>query len=583
MIREDSVTDIHKRWYFTLLNPSSYKTSVIISLIASIGIIGINHNSYSHLTDLIIHTIVAIGITAGGFFLDSFLLKGTPTNKISKVTHVTAFASSLWLVTILLGLLSNNIFNKNSDLVNYDLAGLFVASGLRYGIFVSVFGSKILRSILISFVLPTIFFANILPYSSSIILVDHLKAVVMGSIFFTIGIVWSLLADRAGYPNLKSTFRVLQAFLSAWTENKQEKMEDIFESRSKVDKIKTRMIKFERQDDKQVFVVLPDIHPGPFNPIGGSNLPHKLFNFFENSAIVLHSISDHSLNLPTTLEVNKYLESLKNSSIKNSGDECAYPVRTKSNGFTLTCLNFKTSVILIISKDSGMEDLPYLIREKIERYSKELGFSDIMIVDAHNALGRKIPSEEETILTDLALSSLKKLKSQQYHSYKIGYANSMNSEFKIIELGGAGIGVINFQINNENHLIGWSDSNNLVNGLRKRLLDDLNEEGLNMLDICSSDTHSSSGKRTRQGYYALGNVTSYEDIFRAFKEIAQKAISNTTSFTCTFSFLDSYSQIKLMGRDQFDNYASALNKSMNITKISLAITVALYIMMLVIS
>jgi putative membrane protein len=159
----------------------------------------------------------------------------------------------------------------------------------------------------------------------------------------------------------------------------------------------------------------------------------------------------------------------------------------------------------------------------------------------------------------------------------------MNSEFKIIELGGAGIGVINFQINNENHLIGWSDSNNLVNGLRERLLDDLNEEGLNMLDICSSDTHSSSGKRTRQGYYALGNVTSYEDIFRAFKEIAQKAISNTTSFTCTFSFLDSYSQIKLMGRDQFDNYASALNKSMNITKISLAITVALYIMMLVIS
>jgi putative membrane protein len=227
-----------------------------------------------------------------------------------------------------------------------------------------------------------------------------------------------------------------------------------------------------------------------------------------------------------------------------------------------------------------MEDLPDLIREKIEQYSKEQGFSDIMIVDAHNALGKKIPSEEETILTDLALSALKKLKSQQYHSYKIGYANSMNSEFKIIELGGAGIGVINFQINNENHLIGWSDSNNLVNGLRERLVEDLNEEGLNMLEICSSDTHSSSGKRTRQGYYALGNVTSYDDIFRAFKEISQKAISSTTS--STFSFLDSYSQIKLMGSDQFDNYARALDKSMNITKISLAITVVMYIIMLVI-
>jgi hypothetical protein len=62
---------------------------------------------------------------------------------------------------------------------------------------------------------------------------------------------------------------------------------------------------------------------------------------------------------------------------------------------------------MIISKDSGMEDLPYSIREKVEEYVKEAGFSDIMIVDAHNALGKKISSEEETILCDLALSSLK--------------------------------------------------------------------------------------------------------------------------------------------------------------------------------
>lgn len=101
-----------------------------------------------------------------------------------------------------------------------------------------------------------------------------------------------------------------------------------------------------------------------------------------------------------------------------------------------------------------------------------------------------------------------------------------------------------------------------------------------MLEICSSDTHFSSGKRTRQGYYALGNVTSYEDIIRAFSEICQKAVTNTRS--SKFSFLDSYSSIKLMGRDQFDNYATALNKSMNITKISLGITLALYVITLVI-
>jgi putative membrane protein len=580
LISEDSVTDIHRRWYFTLLNPSSYKTSAIIAIIASMGIIGINHVSYT-LTELTIHSVLAVGITTVGFFLDLILLRGTPTNKISKVIHVAAFSSSFWLVTILLGLLTNSIFGKNSDFVTYCLGGMFIASGLRYGIFVSVFGSRMLRSILIAFVLPVVFFTSILPYSYSFILQEHLSVLIMGSTIFTIGVVWSILADRAGYPNLKSTFSVLQAFLSAWTENKQEKMEEIFESRSSVDEIRTRMMKFEREGDKQVFVVLPDIHPGPFNPIGGSNLPQKLFNFFENNAIVLHSISDHSKNLPTTAEVNKYLDSLKNSVLKNSGNECTLPLITKSNDFTLTCIGFKTSVLMIISKDSGMEDLPYSIIEKIEQFAKELGFSDIMIVDAHNALGNKISYEEETALTALALTSLEKLEGKQYYTYEIGYSNSLTSGFRIIELGGAGIGVLNLLINNEDHLIGWSDSNNLVNGLRIRILRELNKAGINMLEICSSDTHSSSGKRTRQGYYALGNVTNDKDIIRAFSEISSKAMSKTTP--SSFSYLDSYSQIKLMGRDQFDNYATALNRSMKITKVSLTITVIFYITMLVIS
>lgn len=544
------------------------------------GIIGINHVSYT-LTELTIHSVLAVGITTVGFFLDLILLRGTPTNKISKVIHVAAFSSSFWLVTILLGLLTNSIFGKNSDFVTYCLAGMFIASGLRYGIFVSVFGSRMLRSILIAFVLPVVFFTSILPYSYSFILQEHLSVLIMGSTIFTIGVVWSILADRAGYPNLKSTFSVLQAFLSAWTENKQEKMEEIFESRSSVDEIRTRMMKFEREGDKQVFVVLPDIHPGPFNPIGGSNLPKKLFNFFENNAIVLHSISDHSKNLPTTAEVNKYLDSLKNSVLKNSGNECTLPLITKSNDFTLTCIGFKTSVLMIISKDSGMEDLPYSIIEKIEQFAKELGFSDIMIVDAHNALGNKISYEEETALTALALTSLEKLEGKQYYTYEIGYSNSLTSAFRIIELGGAGIGVLNLLINNEDHLIGWSDSNNLVNGLRIRILRELNKAGINMLEICSSDTHSSSGKRTRQGYYALGNVTNDKDIIRAFSEISSKAMSKTTP--SSFSYLDSYSQIKLMGRDQFDNYATALNRSMNITKVSLTITMIFYITMLVIS
>ncbi|MDP9211323.1 MAG: hypothetical protein M3N27_04925, partial [Thermoproteota archaeon] len=127
MISEDSVTDIHRRWYFTLINPTSYKTSAIIAIIASLGIIVINHYSYNSV-ELLFHLMLAIGITIAGFFLDLFLLRGTPTNKITKVIHVAAFSSSLWIVTILLGILANSIFDKNSDILTYSLGGMFIAS-----------------------------------------------------------------------------------------------------------------------------------------------------------------------------------------------------------------------------------------------------------------------------------------------------------------------------------------------------------------------------------------------------------------------------------------------------------------------
>ena len=173
MISEDSVTDIHRRWYFTLLNPSSYKTSAIIAIISSLAIVGINHESYSGI-ELFLHLILNVVIICVGFFLDLFLLRGTPTNKISKVIHVAAFSNSLWLVTILLGLLANVIFTKNSIILSYCLGGLLIASGLRYGIFTSVFGARMLKSILISFVMPVILFSNLLPYSNTLIPQDYL-------------------------------------------------------------------------------------------------------------------------------------------------------------------------------------------------------------------------------------------------------------------------------------------------------------------------------------------------------------------------------------------------------------------------
>src|SRR5918912_1246144 len=96
---------------------------------------------------------------------------------------------------------------------------------------------------------------------------------------------------------------------------------------------------------------------------------------------------------------------------------------------------------------------------------------------------------------------------------------------------------------------------------------------IKMLETCTSDTHSTSGKRTRQGYYALGNITKHGKIAEMLFNISTKSIE--TAYLSNFELLLTKSKIRVMGKDQFDDYSRALAKSMNITKIFLFVTTTL--------
>jgi putative membrane protein len=102
-----------------------------------------------------------------------------------------------------------------------------------------------------------------------------------------------------------------------------------------------------------------------------------------------------------------------------------------------------------------------------------------------------------------------------------------------------------------------------------------------MLEVCSSDTHSTSGKRTREGYFALGTTSSLEKIAAAYIQLCAKA----TELAAGSAFELAYAQsaIKVMGKKQFEDYSLALDRSVKVTKIFVAITAASFIAMLVLS
>jgi putative membrane protein len=585
--RSDSVSNIHRRWSLTRLNPSSYRFSFLVSILSATIIIVICH-FYLLKTDWFIflsHLLLGLTTTTGANFLDFFLLRGTPNNKITKIYHVSAFANLLWVLTILLGIASDILLSKNEITTNYIVEGMFLAIGLRTGIFTSVFGASISKAITVSFISPLLFLFAFLPFTFYFEALTTPIALGFGSSLLLLGIIWTISADKAGRPKIESTFRVLQAFLAAWTENKAENMEKITESRARIETVITYILKFKTINSNEIFMILPDIHPGPFHPIGGSNLPYLLYMLFSKNAMVMHSVSDHSLNIPSKKEVNNYVKSLSDSRQTEVGTVCTTPIQIKMGKCTVTGIAFGHSVVVFLSMAPiGMDDVPEHIRTSLEHYSADIGFHNILIVDTHNAMGKFLNEQDSNIMICAAKHCLNELKHARQQEFKIGFTSSAELPYNIesmLDLGQSGLSSLLLLVEEKAYFIGWADSNNMDNGLRDYIISHLNSNRINMLEICTSDTHSTSGKRNRQGYYTFGNISKPDQVANIYLQLSRKSIEKASP--STYELLSNRSAIKVMGKNQFKDYSIALEKSMNLTKIFLVITLLVFIGMLIFS
>jgi putative membrane protein len=590
----DSISNIHKRWALTRINFSSYKISLAISIISSLAIILVVDHLYLklNLMQLTLFTITGISFLIFSYFLDLFLLRKTPVNKISKILHVSAFSNLLWLLILILGFFAFIIFQKDVPPNGYLLEGMMLAIGLRIGIFTSVFGANLVKAIKTAVIQPIVFLLFIIPSYVFVEIFFNVVAIFFGLILIGLGIGWTILADRAGRPNIQSTFTLLQAFLSAWTENNVENIEKILLSKSRNKLVDTYIVKFTNTHDK-LYLVLPNIHPGPFKEIGGSNLPYQIYNHFSQKAVVFHSASDHSLNIPSKSELREYLNSLSDTQKTiGNGNTCSIPIQLKNNNATVTGIILNNTPILILSlAPYGMEDIPEEISKELETYSKNEGLKRPFIIDSHNAMGKKIGKCENEDFLVAAKTCLNTLKKSPQYNFKIGLSNTKDIDNHLVfgeDLGKSGLSIILIDVNKGNNdnsnnnnrfVIGWADSNNMKSGLREYIIKYLEQKGIRMFEICSSDTHENSGFRTSEGYYPFGHITKFETIADHYYKLIELAYKKLEVYE--YEVLHTVSTVKVMGMNQFRDYSNALDKAMNLTKKCLMITFGVILVMLI--
>ena len=512
----DDVSNIHNRFSLTLVNPSSHYFSLVVSLAVATIISAVTLFGYLG-TSIEESWYVIPGVVTVLFVTQLLDTRFTKKKEYSKSLHSSLFANMLWAATVLLGLLASFVLSKETSLF-FVTFGMFLFASFRIGIYTTTLGVSLKKAWAICFVQPLAMFTVLVPQELWIPMLSDPVTLFYGISFMIIASVWSVLTDRAGRPGMESTHKTIQAYLAS-QKNDHTEAEEIMEQRSSETKVATSQIRLSANDGGKEFrMVLPEIHPGPYHPVGGSNIPYLIYKNLSSSAMVMHSISDHALNLPSKNEVENYLKNLENSEVKEEGLQCTEPVTVQINKARVIGLLFGKNPLLFLSlSPHGMEDIPNYMKNDIEQYAKNRNYSKPLIVDCHNAMGEEISNEDGEDMLKAAKSCLDTLITKDSFPIEFGYANSDGMDVWTEDLGMGGLGIVCLKINEKKYFLGWADANNMENGVREKIIDLFEKRDLQLIEICTSDTHYAPVKaRNRNGYYQLGLITSADKLAKWF-------------------------------------------------------------------
>lgn len=566
----DDVSRLQGRYSLTLLSPSSRYFSLCLSVGMAVILSAVTVLVYLDQQDQYWRIGATVAVLLATQYVDARYIRH---KEYSKSLHSSAFGCSLWVISLAMGVAAATV--TSGDLLPFFVVlGVFLLASFRISIYTTVLGCRIGRAWAICFVQPVAVFVVMVPADMWAGMVLDPVVLGYGAAYLGCATAWSVLTDRAGRPAVKSTHTLVQAYIDSQG-GKQQEIEGVMEENSTETGVLTTFLRFRGQDES--CIVLPEVHPGPYHPVGGSNIPYLIYEKIGSRAMVMHSISDHALNIPSHRQVDRYLESLTKTETRASGSTCTEPVVALEGKSRVTGISFGKNALLFMSLSPyGMEDLPSDIKAEADRYASDYGFDRVMLVDCHNAMGPEISGEDHSNMLRAARSCLERLSGAAQHPLEVGYANSGRMDAWSEDVGMGGMGLLCLGINGSRYYIGWADSNNMENGIRESVVGEFTKTGRNLLEICTSDTHYNPVKpKNRHGYYQFGLVAGKEKVARWYLEMAGEADAAVSP--SSFEIAESGTNMLLMGSRIFEHYSKAMDRSMNLVKIFMTGCTALFL------
>lgn len=468
--------------------------------------------------------------------------KADPVFNWRRCSALSLYSLLFWSILVSVGSVAN-LFSVGMWF-RFFLLGFCAAVALRLLVYSAVSFAGTGRIILLAVVLPAL---NIVPVAytaltwNAVQLDSSLLAFSALSIIVTSVTIFSFMftINRVGKQIIGvNSLSVLKAFLATWTEDLNAPFEHLFARFSQERNIELSVLSFrDKKGNVKALMVVPAFHPGPFKNLGSSDLPYNIQKALESKmgencvVSVPHGLSGHDLDLATQEENQLVLERvLKLSDVVDFGKDASPCLRIKKNGASVTCQAFnKCAFVTLTLAPETMEDLPVELNSAIAKVSKKNGLSTAIAVDAHNSIQGPFKIEEAIDpLEEAASISLQRVSESPVTDFQVGAAKVTPQGFSLKDGIGPG-GVIALVVSVGKQTTGYItiDGNNMVSGLRERILSALSELGINEGEIFTTDTHAVNAVvLDARGYHPLGEAIDHETLIKYIKEATTKALAN---------------------------------------------------------
>ena len=472
--------------------------------------------------------------------VSKLVLREDPIFTLRRTNVVSLVGLVFWLVFVFIGVALGFPFGWQLW-VKLTLIGFAAVITLRIIVFMATSNAPAWRrglSVLIQPTLCLVSFVVIWASISSSITLRVLPFIVLSPI---VALLTALLffypVKRLGETYSISSLPLFKAFMANWVTGANAPLEKFLEEMGEDTDVEVKLLKFESSKPKAAIIV-QSVHPGPFKNIGSSLLPSMMKHEFQKEynceACTPLGILGHERDLASQVQNRKIVSQvLASAKFKVSANLASPFVRVSEGVASASCQIFGDTVFLSFTlAPETTEDLPEELGRIVSEEAAKLGLKQAMVVNAHNSLTDKVEiGEHLNALRSVASECLRKAVSQPTSQFKVGAASVYPSEFSLKSgMGAGGITATVVEVQEQKTAYVVIDGNNMVSGLREKLLAALRSAGFSESEIFTTDTHAVSAivtsRQAHHGYHPVGEAMDQELLTRIILDVAKKAEIN---------------------------------------------------------